>query len=144
MTECYILCSVSEDAHALDAGLGSNAYQHFAASVQHVRRLYSSSMCTCISDFLAMQSALLKCHLCPFNHKQLCCVHQAWQQDGPFEQQNQEEEQEVNPDRTKADPVAVTVQYFPLHVCPLTDSAFVLPASSPITAARCVSVMMLS
>ncbi|DBA83452.1 TPA: hypothetical protein ACH3X2_006388 [Trebouxia sp. C0005] len=84
LTECYILCSVSEDAHALEAGLGSNAYQHFAASLQH----------------------------------------------------EQEEEQELKKDGTKTHPVAIAVQYFPLHVCPLTDSAFVLPASSPITAAR--------
>ncbi|DBA79608.1 TPA: hypothetical protein ACH3X1_008295 [Trebouxia sp. C0004] len=95
MTECYILCSVSEDAHALEAGLGSNAYQHFAASVQH-----------------------------------------ALHGDGPLEQQEQEEEQEFKKDRTKRDQVAIAVQYIPLHVCPLTDSAFVLPASSPITAAR--------
>lgn len=95
LTECYILCSISEDAHALEAGLGSNAYQHFAASAQH-----------------ALQEA------------------------GPHEQQEQQEEQELKTDGTKRDPVAVAVQYFPLHICPLTDSTFVLPAGSPTTAAR--------
>lgn len=36
VTECLILCSFSEDAHILEAGLDGGAYQQFAASVQHV------------------------------------------------------------------------------------------------------------
>ena len=85
-----------------------------------------------------------KCRLCSHNHEQICFIHQALQEVGPLEQRKQEAEQDVNPDGTKTDPVAVAVQYFPLHVCPLTASAFVLPASSAITAARCVSGIRLS
>ena len=67
-------------------------------------------------------------------------VHQAVQ-DAQHQQQQPEEEQVLEQDHhtdgAEAAQLAVTVHYFPLHVCPLTDSAFVLPASSPITAARC-------
>ena len=38
----------------------------------------------------------------------------------------------------KAPDVSITVQHFPLYVCPLMNAAFVLPSSSPITAARSV------
>ena len=37
-----------------------------------------------------------------------------------------------------AQDISVTVQHFPLYVCPLTNAAFVLPSSSPIAAARSV------
>ena len=38
--------------------------------------------------------------------------------------------------QTAEQQVSVAVHYFPLHVCPLTDTAFVLPACAPATAAR--------
>ncbi|KAL3161673.1 hypothetical protein ABBQ38_008774 [Trebouxia sp. C0009 RCD-2024] len=41
-----------------------------------------------------------------------------------------------NPDADTAPVMSVTVQHFPLYVCPLTNAAFVLPSSSPVTAAR--------
>ena len=66
-------------------------------------------------------------------------MHQAVQ-DAQHQQQQQGQEQVLEQnnitDSAAAAQLAVTVHYFPLHVCPLTDSAFVLPASSPITAAR--------
>lgn len=52
--------------------------------------------------------------------------------------QSKQHSKHNNPDADKALVMSVTVQHFPLYVCPLTNAAFVLPSSSPVTAARLV------